>query len=277
MSGFSAEWLGLREPADHRARNPEIASALSARLAQRETVSVVDIGCGAASNLKATTLLLPDRQTWRLVDYDADLLIAARERLMDWADTAETNGNQLHLEKGGKRIDVTFHQFDLNADLEGALGEHPDLVTSAAFFDLTSVAFMQKFAAAVVARKSAFYTVLTYNGRQRWSPHHPSDNAIVAAFHRHQMRDKGFGPAAGPTAALELGEQFRLHGYSVLEGDSPWDLAPSDAALIAELQAGHAAAAAETGAVDAKTLERWLGLKRTGAIIGHTDTLALPG
>lgn len=277
MSGFSAEWLSLREAADHRARNPTIASALSARLGNRPSIRVVDIGCGTGSNLRATAGLLGDQQRWRLVDHDLDLLSAARAQLTQWADMAEADGDRLILTARGKHIEAEFRQSDLNADLDGALGPEADLVTAAAFFDLTSLEFMRRFAAAVAARNALFYAVLTYNGRQSWSPRHPADNAVIAAFHRHQMRDKGFGPAAGPTAAIELGEQFRPYGYSVLEGDSPWELGPKDAALIAELQAGHAAAVAETRAVDQTTLRRWAAAKRTGVFIGHTDTLAVPG
>ena len=80
--------------------------------------------------------------------------------------------------------------------------------------------------------------------------------------------------AAGVPVYAELGARG---GYSVLEGDSPWKLAgPRDAALIAELAAGHAAAVAETGAVDAKTVAQWRAVAHTGAEIGHTDTLAMP-
>ena len=61
------------------------------------------------------------------------------------------------------------------------------------------------------------------------------------------MRDKGFGPAAGPMAPSHLADQFRLNGYSVLEGESPWDLGRNDRMLIEELVRGHAMAAGETG------------------------------
>lgn len=276
MTGFSTDWLSLREAADHRARSSETADALAARFAQRSSIRITDMGCGTGSNLRATAPLLPEHQTWRLIDHDPALLAAAREHLAQWADRTGIDGDRLILEAQGKYIEVELHQCDLNEDINEALGSETDLITSSAFFDLVSVPFIKRLAAAVVARKAVFHAVLTYNGRQLWTPRHPSDNAVIAAFHRHQMRDKGLGPAAGPTAAMELADQFRASGYSVLEGDSPWQLGSGDAALIAELQAGHVKAVAETGAVDQKTLERWTAVKHTGVYIGHTDTLAMP-
>ena len=276
MSGFSSDWLRLREAADHRSRNAELAETLSARFALRDKIAVTDIGCGTGSNLRGTYSLLPNIQSWALVDYDADLLQAARSELSNWADHAQSDGDTLHLKKDRFEIDVRFRQADLAADLNAALGSKADLITAAAFFDLASEDFIRKFAKAVAEHKAVFYTVLTYNGISRWHPHHPADNQIASAFHRHQRSDKGFGPSAGPTAPLHLSDQFKLAEYNVQEGDSPWQLESRDSALIDELQRGHARAVAETGVLDAKTIESWASLKRTGATVGHTDTLALP-
>jgi SAM-dependent methyltransferase len=276
MTGFSSSWLRLRESADHRSRNAELASMISARFALRPQISVTDIGCGAGSNLRGIATLLPARQSWTLVDHDAELLRVAREELADWSDEASLEDETLCLWKGGCNIRVSFRQSDLNADLDGALGAGSDLITAAAFFDLASERFIRRFAQSVSARRAIFYTVLTYNGTCRWQPHHHADNAIVAAFHRHQMTDKGFGVAAGPTAALYLAEEFRLAGYSVREGNSSWRLGVADRALIKEVQTGHAAAVTETGTVDEKTLNAWASRVVTGAVIGHTDTLAFP-
>ena len=60
------------------------------------------------------------------------------------------------------------------------------------------------------------------------------------------------------------------------EGDSPWLLGRSDQALIDELVPGFAGAVAETGAVPAPKLAEWRAVKRHGAEVGHTDTLAVP-
>ncbi|MCH9808056.1 MAG: class I SAM-dependent methyltransferase [Alphaproteobacteria bacterium] len=278
MAGFSSTWLSLREAADHRSRNHELAEALSARFALRDQVSVVDIGCGTGSNLRAMAGLLPSQQSWTLVDYDAQLLLAARSELAKWADAVEADGSKVRLKKGHQQLTVNFRQADLATDLEGALGEACDLVTAAAFFDLASEAFIRKFARAVIKRKAVFYTVLTYNGVQRWKPHHPYDNAVTAAFHAHQMTDKGLGLSLGPTAALSLSDQFKLGDYSVLEGDSPWELDErhGDGELVRELHAGFVEAIPETGKVDPKSFASWSAMKRTGAIVGHTDTLASP-
>jgi SAM-dependent methyltransferase len=278
MSGFSPDWLALREPADHRARDSGIAAMVEARFATRGSVAVIDVGCGTGSNLRATSQLLPDRQSWTLVDYDRGLLASARSALARWADGVEIADHGLALVKGRRRIAVTFRHADLAADLEAALAGDADLVTASALFDLCSGPFIRRFAQAVARKRAAFLTVLTYNGIQRFTPRHPLDQGIAQAFNAHQMRDKGFGPSAGPTAPAELADAFRAVGYLVSEGDSPWQLTvATDGALLSELTTGKVAAVAETGMLDATALAVWSAIRHTGAEVGHTDTFAVPG
>lgn len=277
MSGFSPEWLALREPVDHRSRNADLAAQLSARFANRHTIDVVDLGCGTGSNLRGTFHLLPDNQEWTLVDYDERLLSAARERIAAWADRYEDRGDSLIVSKSGKRLTIGFRQADLNADLEGGLGRSSDLITASAFFDLCSVAFIETFASAVARRKATFYTVLTFDGQQQWMPPHPADERMLAAFCAHQLGDKGFGPSAGPNAPGVLSDAFRALGYEVRDGESPWVMGDGDRRLISELATGFAGAVAETGAVDTPIVASWTAEARTGATVGHVDTLAIPG
>jgi SAM-dependent methyltransferase len=279
MSGFSPDWLALREGADHRSRNPQLANVLATRFAQRTSVTVVDLGCGTGSNLRATSQLLPAIQSWTLVDYDPALLAAARVALADWADAHTADGDMLVLTKGNAKLQVAFKQADLASDqLDACFDPVPDLVTASALFDLASAAFIKRFAATVARHRSVFYTVLTYNGIQKWTPRTPADQSMTAAFHRHQMTDKGFGVSCGPTAAVTLADQFETHGYMIEEGDSPWRLyGDEDRALVQALATGFAAAVRETKAVDAASIDQWLATPRTGSEVGHTDTLAIPG
>lgn len=278
MSGFSAAWLALREPADHEARDRGLLRALSEAYAERDRITVVDLGCGAGSNLRACAGHLPRRQHWRLLDQDPALLAAARENLLGWADSGASDRDGITLGHGDRVIAVSFVAIDLAAELEAALTPSCDLVTAAALFDLVSPAWIERFASAVAAAGGAFYTALTYDGREEWMPPHPADDAITAAFHTHQRRDKGFGPSAGPQASALLEQAFTKRGYGVRTADSPWQLGTGEKALIDELAAGVAEAARETGQVEDARVVSWLAARRADAtaVIGHTDLLALP-
>jgi SAM-dependent methyltransferase len=276
MSGFSPEWLSLREPVDHRSRNKELLAHLAAHLERASEPTIVDIGCGTGSNLRGTAPSLGRRQRWILVDYDPRLLEAAARALARWGDTAIRDDAGLVLMRGPQTITVTFRQADLAADLTSALAGDVDLVTASAFFDLTSAAFIERFAGEVAAQRAAFYTVLTYDGTKTWTPRHPADHDMSAAFNAHQGSDKGFGPAAGPRAATLLRAAFTRAGYAVEETPSPWQLGERDRDLIAALAGGFADAVAETGRVSRETIAAWRQFVRTGASVGHIDTLALP-
>jgi SAM-dependent methyltransferase len=278
---FSAEWLALREPADHAALNPEVRVALEARFARKDHVTVVDLGSGAGSNLRGTWSALPRWQSWTLVDYDPKLLAAARARLTHWADTAKTEGEKLVLNKGEARITVSFREADLSAGDFAPVVAGADLVTAAALFDLVSVPSIEKLAETVVAHKQTFFTVLTYDGHARWTPAHPADAAMRDAFNAHQRGEKGFGPAAGPGGTTALAKAFYGRGYRVLRGTSPWIVDKTFGQLRGDLDAGFAGAVRETGKVDAATIAEWLTLRQTSkagvTIIGHEDLLAVAG
>lgn len=276
MSGFDASWLDLREPADHRSRNEELSRLLTRHLGNRPRIEILDLGCGTGSNLRATAPLLGHEQHWTLVDHDARLLDAAVTRLAQWAGEWERKKDALVLRKGGKIVTVRFRRGDLVNDFEGVFASPADLITASALFDLASADFIAEVAAEVVRRRASFYTVLTYNGVQRWTPRHSADAEMTAAFRAHQVTDKGFGPAAGPMAPQLLAAAFDAAGYSLSEADSTWRLEAGDEALIGQLVPGFATAVRETRTVPESKVDDWLKVRRTEALVGHTDTLALP-
>lgn len=277
---FSAEWLSLREPADHAAVNTDVRQALTRRFEGQDAIAVVDLGCGAGSNLRGTWAALPRRQTWTLVDYDARLLSAAREKLMVWADEANPSAEALQLRKGETAINVHFQQADLSGGNFGEVTEGADLVTAAALFDLVSAPGIQSLAETLTARGQSFFTVLTYDGHARWQPPHPADRAMLDAFNLHQTGDKGFGPAAGPGATDALAKAFYTSGYRVLRGTSPWMLDRSFSTLRTELDQGFANAVRETGRVPPEEVASWTAHRLAGedrvSIVGHEDLLATP-
>jgi hypothetical protein len=61
MSGFSAEWLALREPVDAASRNPELIAADRLATARARFLSVLDLGSGTGANFRFLAPLLGDR------------------------------------------------------------------------------------------------------------------------------------------------------------------------------------------------------------------------
>jgi hypothetical protein len=264
MSGFSSEWLALREPLDLRARNRDVLDAVAAAFRGREALSIVDLGSGTGSTVRALSAQLPASQTWRLVDNDSILLAEA------FAMARPDN------------VTVETQQFDLNDDV-GPLLEGADLVTSSALIDLVSEPWLANLAAAVAARSLPVYIALTYDGRAELKGADPLDQRIMAAVNAHQLGNKGFGPALGPRAADFAMRMFRTFGYAAVQGKSDWVAGALDNDFQVELLAGWRQAAADMGEIPRNALEDWFTRRceaaKAGKLtlsVGHVDFFAQP-
>jgi hypothetical protein len=114
-------------------------------------------------------------------------------------------------------------------------------------------------------------------------PADPFDDAVIAAVNRHQRRDKGFGPALGPTAAGAAIARFDSVRYAVVEGPSDWVFAPHDHEIQMDVLAGWASAARELGKLPLGDIVAWLTRRRdliaagrSTMRIGHMDLFARP-
>ena len=265
MSGhFQADWLALREPADHQARSRALAQRLQAWCGSRRQLFVLDLGTGTGSNRRFLAPLLPAAQYWTLVDHDPALLAlaTAKDRGREWrsiqADLSE------------------WHRFASNPS--------PDLVTASALLDLVSADWLDSLVAACRERSAAALMVLSYDGRVEWSAPDLVDDAVLTAVNAHQQRDKGLGAALGPAAPGQLAARFRDAGYHVWVESSPWDLGRDNAMLAQALVEGWVEAACEQLPGACSDFRAWgerrcadLAAGRVRVRVGHQDLLALPG
>ena len=279
MSGFDPAWLDLREPADHAARSAEVLAAVAADFAGPEEVVVADLGSGSGSTLRALAPHLGPRQRWRLIDHDPALLAHARARLSAWADAATDDDGVLRLTREGQEIAVETFALDLSADPLPEAARFADLVSASALFDLVGEAWLRGFVGALAAARRPLYAALSYDGATRFTPAHPSDLAVVAAFNRHQQTDKGLGPALGPEAAETLTRRLQGQECETVVGASPWRLGWRETELTSELVAGMARAVAELPDPPAG-LDGWLAFRTEFAgvrvEVGHLDLYARP-
>lgn len=266
MSGFSIDWLDLREDADRRARDSNLLEQARRWLVTESSAGkmplVLDLGAGTGSTLRTLTAegLQPKSLAWRLVDHDEKLLAEARRR-----HSAE---HQMEICHADLTQIATLPMQDAN------------MVTASALFDLVSADFIEMLIQSLPSG-AAVYAALNYDGMTAWTPAHPLDAAVLEAFNKDQRRDKGFGVALGPDAGAQAKVLFSQAGYTVHSASSPWKLNGTDQLMASTLIDGIAAAVAQDPAIDKDELGDWIDFRQSNVstgtcTVGHLDILALP-
>ncbi|NCA88963.1 MAG: class I SAM-dependent methyltransferase [Gammaproteobacteria bacterium] len=250
---------------------------------------ILDLGCGTGSNLRylaprlgaAPVAMAWRQQEWWCLDRDPRLLAELERRIPPTATRAS---------------DLDLVVKTLRQDLARGVGsllplplDARTLVTASALLDLVSADWLAGLLWACAASASPLLLVLTYDGRVELSPAHPLDGTLVDLFNAHQRRDKGLGPALGPTAPERLALLADEWGFAREVSPSDWVLGPGDAELVTALIEGWAAAAWEQaeGEPEAARLAVAIGSWREARLaqnasgwlrlrVGHQDALLLP-
>jgi SAM-dependent methyltransferase len=301
MGDFSAEWLALREPVDHRARSAGLIQRLTLWLTETGApapLAILDLGAGAGSNLRYSAPLLEGKQHWTCVDQDPELLAALLPQTAAWAQARDLVATP---EEGGLRIDgqdlccrVLTRRLDLAAGAAALPLEPGTILVASALMDLVSESWLADLLQACARQRSPLLAALNYDGRVELTPREPLDGLVIALVNGHQGRDKGLGPALGPSAPRALARLGRVLGYEPHAEQSDWDLEADLVRIQEALMAGWANAAGEqirdAPATDAKALDqrlasidRWLDARlshvfagRSRLRVGHQDLLLLP-
>lgn len=287
LSGFSADWLNLREPADHLARSTRLTDQLAQWASRQTGLHVTELGAGTGSNLRYLCPRLGHHQKWTLVDNDPSLLTHLPRRLNQWANANNIQfsyeSNTVRLKADQFSAQLTWQQCDLSENLATLPLKRNQLITGSALLDLTSANWLDKLASRCIANGCASLFVLNYNGQIAWQPELPDDTQLNDLLNAHQLSDKGFGKALGPNAGAYYAEQLRSM-QNVETEHSDWVLGSEHSALQTALIEGWVPAAKEQGSTSAHpSVERWLQQRlrflkvcESSLRVGHTDVLSLP-
>lgn len=256
MSGFSADWLALREPFDHAARATAVTDFVRAGLWAKRPLVIADLGAGTGSNVRYLAPRLPEGQVWRLYDND--------ERL-------------LHVAKGNCPVRVDTHFTGLRG-FDWALIDDYAMVTASALIDLVSDSWLAYALEAIRVRRMPVLFALNYDGRVELTPSDPDDRWVIDLFNAHQRTDKGFGAGLGPLSGARIADRLRMLTYEVVSAKSDWIVGPDDRELQRQLIAGWAGASIEMLPTDADRVLAWqarrLALVESGVsrmLVGHDD------
>lgn len=300
MTGFSADWLALREPFDTQARDtawpmlalPARAARWRAAQPQDSRLDVIDLACGSGANLRALAPRIGGAQRWRLIDHDPALLAVLPHAMAQWAQQQgyriqriEGREAALHIEGAGFSVELVCACIDLVRDLDTIDFGQARLVTASALLDLVSAAWLEALLRRTCASRAALLFALSVDGRTLWDPVDACDDAVHRLFSAHQRRDKGFGPALGPGAVPHACRYLEAAGYTVVQARSDWLIegpGSSARAMQAAMIDGMAAAAIEQAPEAAGTVLDWkarrlasVGMSRL--TVGHIDIMAEPG
>lgn len=277
MAGFSAEWLALREPADHAARSIALTRELVDALPPDAAPRILDLAAGTGSNYRYLTVAGPagTRPTferpwpavdssrpahWLLVDHDPALLAQVPPR-----------------------PGVETRCMDLATLGDRGIFAGRTLVTASALLDLVSEAWLRTLAALCADVGASVLFALSYDGRIECSPEDPYDGEVRALVNEHQRIDKGFGPALGPDATEYAERCFSDLGYRVMRDRSDWTVPPESHALQQHLIDGWAHAATAIAPERAAAVDGWRSRRlahvaedRSHITVGHEDFAAWP-
>jgi len=275
---FAADWLTLREPFDHAARNAVLAQRLADRLPDRPRL--LDLGGGTGSLFRFLAPIIGRRQDWILLDADAALLDEAFGRTAAWARrhgfaaTASDDTLLVSTPHGLWRMQAAPH------DLAAVALPDADAVLCSALLDLVSSAWLDRL---VGTLHVPFLACLSADGRDAWLPRHPGDAMVRAAFRRDQHRDKGFGPALGSAAPAAALQAFAARGFATASAPTDWRIPRSALRIQRALIDGTADAARDADPAHGAAIADWQETRLRQAMrarlairIGHRDILALP-
>jgi len=253
VSGFSAAWLALREPADAAARSSQLVSFHGAR------GRFLDLGGGTGTNIRYLSPHLPAPQQWTLIDSDRELL----ERVPPGVVTVQADLN------------------DIVGD--GEAFRDSALVTAAALLDLVSDDWLQRLVERCRAAAAAVLFALNYDGRIECAPADPEDDDVRGLVNAHQRTDKGFGPALGPDAGKRAIELLTASQYDVRYERSDWMLGAEFRELQRQLIDGWVSAATDMAPDRRRQFEDWrrrrlehLEAGRSRILVGNVDVAGLP-
>ena len=257
MSGFSAEWLALREPADWQARSTRVVESVARALSKRGGIRAIDLAAGTGSNTRFLSRWVAAAE-WLLVDHDVSLLERAQQAI---------------------RFGVRTRPVDLSrrSGLADLVAGH-DLVTASALLDLVSAQWLDAVCEACWHGRAVVLFALSYDGRMTCSPEDAEDALVRTLVNRHQQRDKGFGPALGPDATQRAAALLERLGYTVVRDRSDWVLGRESTALQQQLLAGWAEASIEIEPAATTAIAGWRERRlayaaegRSHIVVGHED------
>jgi SAM-dependent methyltransferase len=222
-----SRYLLAKRTVDDRA----LARGVHQRLALPARPRVLEVGAGAGT-MVARALewgLLSGGADYTLLDVDGEALATARRWLAEWAQKTgrrcEERGAHLQIDA----VTVRLVAAELGTHLQTlAATDKVDLLVANAFLDLVDVPAFLPPLLSLVADQGLFWFTINFDGETILLPEHPSDAALLSAYHRDMDERVRHGRPAGDskTGRRLFGHLERAGAEVLAAGSSDWVVFP---------------------------------------------------
>lgn len=233
-TNFQIGWLQERFDFDSQARNQVVEAACVNFFAQKNTIHIVDIGSGTASNFLYLSNRFPQNQYWTFIELNLDLIQAAKTNIEHFAQSNDytlTEKEEIYfLKKQDKEISIQIKSVSF-LDLSKAVDlKIVDLVCAGAVFDLLNVPMFEEMATSLLANEVALLATINYQGLL-FKPAAVEDKKYIDYFEAHMTRPQHFGQAMGPSCTKHMLDFYRSKKINTVVGKSNWQIQTSDLSM----------------------------------------------
>lgn len=274
------EYLAIKQAIDDRSLNQSVWQTLAASLktqADNHGFKILEIGAGTgAMILRLLDADLLDHCQYFAVELEPGFARDAENDLAVWAGahgfTMKVTGpSRWILKNAEKGVEIQWLTADILELVSVFEPGYFDLLIGHAVIDLLPVPACMPELLKLVKSGGGYYFSLNFAGVTSFSPSHPRDLEISAAYHRDMdTRFPGLEWRASQTGQV-LGRWLKGQGHLVLdEGDSDWQIStePTPSAA-ANRFVGNILDTMAKALAGRDGLEDWLKLRRQQADSGN--------
>ncbi len=213
-TGYTIEWLRLRQIYDERSRNPHLVAKVNQIIHSRSHIHIADLGAGIGSNFFFWVNKIQIPFLWDWIEVDPRFVGYANE----FEIAVPQNG---HLEI-------------INSNFEKYLDHYPipNLIMANALLDVlnaTQLTFLFKYC---LTYQVPLYASINYL-QTIFIPAYPLDALYLELYDKHMIRRQESGYAIGPKIH-RLIESLKPK-IPILAADSVWNLSSGDEKIMARL------------------------------------------
>lgn len=231
-----SNWLSDRFEVDAEARNKKVETHFLKLISEKPTLNLIDLGSGTGGNLVYLMPKINSNQNWHLVEQDAILIDACKQRLSQLFEVSNSSGHTMSIKNEANAIHLTWHNMDISEFLENPSYPNKfDVLTASALFDVLPKATFQKIRDFTLSKKLLLFSTLNYKNTL-FKNANKADNYYAQLYQKHMKLPQTYGIKMGGDCKTDILSSFnKTEKQNLFIGESNWLLNQTHTRLLKQL------------------------------------------